>query len=507
MDDLRLMLKAELGKDLESIVTPKNLREAIEKVISLAEQGDWVRDLLIAARSRQPGNQKLKDAAARMLGNAQKQLPELLHIVRETGLSPDPGITEACYKQSWPAGWEPSPRQYDEGVSVRNYAYELAEYEHLSDGTFPLLDFVSRLCAHAKLNDPDASRLKKWLENSRDQLQPRMIRKKITRGEPKKRLYVLVTVTPREMKPGRYGVQAWLLGAADKPSLFPEEVETAAEQIESLMDPIRQKLMRPPYNVNLRRVNIEVFLPRNLLQLAVDGWRVRPFLVEAPAPGRNPKRKKPGPAPPDTATPAILPTGLKLPPPKPLGLLHHVVVRPIERVLYRGLLDFVIDRWPEEIQENDCFTVLEPEGPLEREGDKLIAVLIGTPAPGKQPPDYYELFYNNQVHCCLFGVPPPDAGAPGPDPLSDLILTGIPMAIWAREPFPEVELQSKLRKLILKHSVAELPQVVHDLRSKPSDEKETWHLGQAVTLFYDDPNRLPQAFARNSRLGGAEEGE
>jgi hypothetical protein len=81
------------------------------------------------------------------------------------------------------------------------------------------------------------------------------------------------------------------------------------------------------------------------------------------------------------------------------------------------------------------------------------------------------------------------------------------MAIWAREPFPEVELESKLRKLILKHSVAELPQVVHDLRSKPSDEKETWHLGQAVTLFYDDPNRLPQAFARNSRLGGAEEGE
>ena len=147
MDDLRLMLKAELGKDLELIVTPKNLREAIEKVISLAEQGDWVRDLLIAARSWQPGNQKLKDAAARMLGNAQKQLPELLRIVRETGLSPDPGITEACYKQSCPAGWEPSPRQYDGGVSVRNYAYELASYEHLDDDTFPLLDFVSRLCA------------------------------------------------------------------------------------------------------------------------------------------------------------------------------------------------------------------------------------------------------------------------------------------------------------------------------------------------------------------------
>ena len=210
--ELRLMLRAELGKNLEDIVHQENRPGAIEELISSAEKGDWVKDLLIAARSCQPGNQRLRDAADRMLGNAQKQLPELLRILRETGLSPDPGITEACYKQSWPAGWEPSPRQYDEGVSLRNYAYELAGYEHRDDDTFPLLDFVSRLCANAKLNDPDASRLKKWLENSRDHLRPRMIRKKITLDEPRETLYVLVTVMPREMKPDCYGVQAWLLG-------------------------------------------------------------------------------------------------------------------------------------------------------------------------------------------------------------------------------------------------------------------------------------------------------
>ena len=45
------------------------------------------------------------------------------------------------------------------------------------------------------------------------------------------------------------------------------------------------------------------------------------------------------------------------------------------------------------------------------------------------------------------GSPPPDAGGPGPDPLSDLISTGIPMAIWAREPFPEVELEEQAPKV------------------------------------------------------------
>ena len=79
------------------------------------------------------------------------------------------------------------------------------------------------------------------------------------------------------------------------------------------------------------------------------------------------------------------------------------------------------------------------------------------------------------------------------------------MALWAREPFPEVELKSKFRELILKHSFSELPQVVKDLRSKPNGAGETRHVGQAVTLFYDDPNRLPPDSYESSRLKGAEE--
>ena len=73
--DLGLMLRVELGKDLEDIVLPENRPRAIEELISSAEKGDWIRDLLIAARSYQPGNRMLRDAAERMLGNASGSFP------------------------------------------------------------------------------------------------------------------------------------------------------------------------------------------------------------------------------------------------------------------------------------------------------------------------------------------------------------------------------------------------------------------------------------------------
>jgi hypothetical protein len=490
---LKNMLRAELGKDLDDIVLPENRKDAIAELIAAAERGHWERDLLIAARASQPGNKKLRNAADGLLFGAQALLPDLLVILRKASSSPDTSITEACYKQSWPEGWEPSPRQYDSGISIRNYAYELAAYEHCDDRTFPLLDFVGRLCSNAKMKAVDLARLKKWLETARQRLKPRTIRKRMTSGELGKTMFVLVSVVPRELKPGYHGVQAWLLRARDKPSLFPEELEVKAEEIEPLMDRIRERLTRPPFNVNLGHVRIEVFLPRNLMQLPIDDWKVRPVPVDGPG----------------GEAPGVLPGGLKLPSARPLGQQHQVVIRSSERLLYRALLDPLLDRWPDQLLEDASFTVIGLDETLAPDAATPIAVLLGTPAAGGPEPDYFDLFSSNPVLCCLFGIPPPDASvsAPGPDPLSDLIAAGIPMALWTRGLFPEEELKIKLRELISEHSFCQVPQAVHELRSKPKCPATLRDLRRAVTLFFDDPNRLPPVCEQGSRLVAAEEGD
>jgi hypothetical protein len=283
------------------------------------------------------------------------------------------------------------------------------------------------------------------------------------------------------------------VGAHGTPCLFPEEVEVEADQIEALMDPIRRRLTRPPFNVNLGHVRIEVFLPRNLMQLPVDDWKVRPIPLDAPQ-----------------GEPAVvLRTGLQLPSARPLGQQHLVVIRSSERLLYRELLDRLTDRWPGDPLEDASFTVIGPDETPAPDAATPIAMLLGTPPPGGPEPDYFELFSSNSVHCCLFGVPPPDASVsgPAPDPLSDLISAGIPMALWTRGPFPETELKSKLKKLIAKHAFCQVPQVVYDLRSKPGGTGTLRELRRAVTLFFDDPNRLPPVCEPGARLLGAEEGE
>jgi hypothetical protein len=70
------------------------------------------------------------------------------------------------------------------------------------------------------------------------------------------------------------------------------------------------------------------------------------------------------------------------------------------------------------------------------------------------------------------------------------LVSGMPMALWVREPeCGDEEIQTLFDGLM--KDLSKLPGAVRDARREGFKSNKTGHLGNHLTLVWDDPNRLP----------------
>jgi hypothetical protein len=498
--EIETMLHDGLKKDLERDVViaggpvAPNVGKVVEELIKKAEEGDWVRQLLIAALVERPNEPDLLAAGGLILRGAQKVLPDLLRIIRDPGFDLDDDYVTRCYERCADPDGSGEPRPVLRtvgGESALDYGYTLAEVMLRQDRTHPLLEFVSDLCKELSSGGV-RKQLTRWLETARKSLgavlrAPGRREDSVSSGEKQ---FLLVRVRQVDLNPdqqaqqtqqaqpdqqdqqARFAIQAWHWNDPDRPALLPEEAVVNEAGIEGVVDRAREALVLR--NIDLKEVVIEVFLPRSLLDRAVDQWLVDPFI------GRR------GDA-----------AALNVPSKSRLGSEHKVVVRPLDRISSAQSLNDARSRWERALRSSGGFTVRESAHGYR--GKKLVAVRIKNGAEGD--PDIYPILRDNGVLCCLFDREP---GPPAPkdDPLAVWILTGIPVALWIRRPEANIDVPSELCRLVRDRRLNELPERVYQLRTDPKAPKEGWFLGQAVALLYDDPSRIPVEYEDRSRLQG-----
>jgi hypothetical protein len=483
LEGFETMLRDVLNKDLEKhLVIPgglmaPNFGKVVEEVIKRAEERDWAPQLLIAALVEGPKDPDLLAAAGRILTGAQRLLPDLLRIIRNPGFNLNDGDVRRSYERCAEPGGSGEPRPLPEDVggwSVLDYCYALAGRMARAGQPHPLLEFVKRLRREVSVEGVKDD-FKGWLAAARRRLgaPSRVPRRREPSTSGARKRFLLVRVRDSVTEPGRYGIQAWLWDDAAGPGLLPEEAVVDEAGIEGVVDRIRESLVQR--EVDLKEVVIEVFLPRLLLDRAVDQWRVDPFV------GRRGKV-----------------ADLALPSESCLGTEHQVVLRPLDRISYGQALNDARSRWERARRILKGFTVRESAHGYR--GKKLVAVRIRNGADGG--PDIYPILRDNGVMCCLFDREP-ERPAHGVDPLDVWILTGVPAALWVRKPGADVDVAGELGRLVRDRRLDELPERVFRLRTDPTAPKEGWHLGRALTLLYDDPSRIPAESEDQSKLQNA----
>jgi len=94
------------------------------------------------------------------------------------------------------------------------------------------------------------------------------------------------------------------------------------------------------------------------------------------------------------------------------------------------------------------------------------------------------------VYLALGLVPPLQSSEPISDVISALLSVGVPIAIWPRQAISPAT-RKQLKKMLVNGVLADLPELIHNLRKQAytGSAKDEW--GQHLTLLWDDPGRMP----------------
>lgn len=116
---------------------------------------------------------------------------------------------------------------------------------------------------------------------------------------------------------------------------------------------------------------------------------------------------------------------------------------------------------------------------------------------------YRDLMMSDEKVCLTLTFTPtnePDDGRL----LYEILFAGIPIALWPRsvEDAPENsdKIRTEIERIILNKNLLELPKIIQEQRLQAIGNDV--HLGNHLTLLWDDPNRLPLKYNRqtNTRL-------
>ncbi len=348
-----------------------------------------------------------------------------------------------------------------DGKTLPEILRELALLPPQAGAAFPvpLLEFVERL---ARFVEPElaaaAARLRAWVDRwapevsvSVEQIHDLRIRLQSEAVRGGEHAYIVIEIAPDPYETTKFSLAAWswkaTLGFYEPIDLLPEETEAMPRSQAEIRDLLVRFL--ECQNNHLRGVmdlTLEFFLPRRLLCWDVDQWTLR--LQE------------------DFDT--------------PIGIHYPVVVRSLERTTTQP--DAVRRDWIRKWRH-----VRRGARPLEvfwiRSRDQYGRKAL-----------YHELAQPIPDHFCSGLAFSPTEEPEAEDVLDTILLAGLPIAFWLRQPRAQAEIV--LEELVRSKNVTDLPEAVREARREAFGREDEHHVGRHLSLLWDDAERRHPGFAK-----------
>ncbi|WNG53410.1 hypothetical protein F0U59_00395 [Archangium gephyra] len=433
------------------------LREEVTRFLEEVGRLGRGRELIRMARRANPTHLGLNEVLAALLPRMFKanQVADLVKLLQESGL---PWIVlEQHFWPSIPSTWTGSLTEFqEEWERVEELVDVLADFpdrEALGRAS-PLFEFVLRLCNGLDAEGV-AERLMKWLERTALMLGKDVSRIKTQRYQLLGELYLMVKLERATVDGFR--VAAWL---SDKQgrylrSIFQEDRSWKLEEIpQALQQMWSRRQLREPLNQGAEsKLTIEFLLPRELLRHAVEDWRIIPGTA-------------------------------------PIGVRYQVVVRSLERVY--------AEVNPPLESELQCLPIASGYW------NEKWRLFLSSPQPPSKPVWVRQTADHQNSNSFLLELSSPEvvclaltmkSPALTEKTLRELIhhclVNGMPMALWVREPECSDEEIQTLFDALMKN-LSRLPSAVREARREGFNSNKAGHLGNHLTLVWDDPNRLPK---------------
>lgn len=319
----------------------------------------------------------------------------------------------------------------------------------------PLLEFVD-FVAH-QMDAVRSAKQHRWIDQVAERIN---LNSKIARGlcvSAKARLvkahryYFIVQLQPDGIDPNRYLMSVWLQQHVSvEESLHRDDTPiTLTEVAERLPELLKQA--HTALGVGAGELTLEFILPRSLIGHPIDQWQIDPIF------------------------------------PHRLGTSYPVTVRSLDRLGNVGLHTEWRQKWQ----------WLSANG-HQNKPDAIHWLL----EPNTRPPHSLRatLIQEDSVVALAMAYPPADSPTLGSDELSASLYAGMPVMLWCRENDLRPQFEQEVQELLAGHGLVELPKQVLQLRQKADETDTASALGRHLTLLWDDADRMPQSFARSTRL-------
>ncbi|GMU05430.1 effector-associated domain EAD1-containing protein [Corallococcus caeni] len=476
MDLLNLELKGSMREDLAKALLsafPKNLAgfvksaldweleefttgapfDRVTTLIETAEAKGKVWRLIRRAAWENPGNQKLQQLLKSWGLELAFPVPllKLLHGILRAAELPMSVLDEVGSEvvEGYTLAWDWELPEELRAIMLLEY---LANRPLSGDTSHPLLDFVARLGCR-----PDAaairSQFQDWLQKAGQwarlpNAQVESLWKRAEEEVPGKPLYLLVKIDLQE--PDEYLVKAWLSDEQGEDCLVVfggdgrrHPLIGLDAQVQNILSEVRTFHSKRLLVEAKNELTVEFFLPRTLLCRRLESIPIDAGSLER----------------------------------IPLGIKYGVVVRSAER----------IDAGPDSQAWYPWCARWKSfrDNPVGRHW-----ILIHTEEDSKRRTLIAQMSTEKDFLLALLLAPQADPRSQKEDLLNTLIIqTGMPIALWLREGAPlEAEVRAEFESLLEK--IPELPKQIRAKRLEGFAQDER-HLGNRLTLLWDDPERLP----------------
>jgi vWA-MoxR associated protein C-terminal domain/vWA-MoxR associated protein middle region 0 len=320
-------------------------------------------------------------------------------------------------------------------------------------GLHPLIRFLEMLAE--EVHGPVATALRECVDHIARRLRVarldiERLRSAVSAARPaQRRSYVIVQLQEDGVDRDRFLMSVWLRpddGVAEV--LHLDEQPHLLHELPDLLDDLLSRIPELASRT-FGGLVMEFVLPRQLLCLEVDQWRI----------------------------------AVKVGLPRRLGIDQPVVVRSLDRIRDPRLHYEWRRKW-NWLQRNGH--VAEPEAVrwLQQGGHADLEALMA------------ELMEHETPVCLVLPFRPAVEQSPGQDPVLAGILAGIPVMLIFRAEQDAERVEAELKPL-LEQGLLALPEVVLQIRRKAVGQgPASDHPGRHLTLLWDDPNRIPQQHTR-----------
>lgn len=434
---------------------PRGLEELVEALASSFE------DEGTAAACLSPLHETLQKLLPQPVGWAQvTEGKALLNALSSVGHE----RLEAYYRASCPEGARLPGATHAGRGALLPMLDSLAKMACRAPDTAPFLEFILRLSE--SVGGPTAGRLSDYAAGVAAELgfdlatlREKVARRGAARAGEETSVCLMIKVTPSawqpegQDEPSRFLANAWVNYAGSFEPLPEKDGEHALESLPALIEQFVTECHlhviahSRSWNRAGYMLTVEAFLPLGLLDCDIDQWKIKA--------GKQPR---------------------------PVGTRYQLVVRSWDRLYdpdYWTTWDIWTRKW-----------IARPRPPLRATEERH--VLVASCDEDYSDKLVFRLEQRGTVFMPLSAMPPSRRAGGATEVFWPMLDSGTPIALWLRREDDDLAAtREELCRLVCGEDLNALPRLVHERRLEAQTGEIPRRLWDAVTLLWDDPEKLP----------------